>query len=187
MTIEQIDSSKVLIVLGSKDMRDFALEYRTMSFEDPHSRKILGSILSLACTKTGISAKGRRMTVEALPHPDGCLILLTLEDSRKRRVYKIKRRTQAVCAVFENAENLIRAASALGGGGKAPDSSLYYYRDKYCLIFDSLYIPHCVMNILGEFSQRIIPGSVTAARVRENGKEIIDSDAHNRIREYFLN
>ena len=80
MTIEQIDSGKVMILLKNSDMKDFALEYSSLSFSDPHSRRILTRLLSLACSKTGVSAKNKKMFVEALPHKNGCLILLTLKE-----------------------------------------------------------------------------------------------------------
>lgn len=185
MTIEQIDSSKILIVLGDKDMRDFALEYGTMSFDDPHSRKILGSILTLACTKTGMSTKGKRMLVEALPHPDGCLILLTLEANRKPRVYKIKRKKRAVCAVFENAEELIRASVVLKNNINVPENSLYFYGDKYYLILDSIYIPCSVMRVLREFSLKVIQSNIFSARIKENGRLILKGKAHCLIGKHF--
>ncbi|MGN0487922.1 MAG: adaptor protein MecA [Ruminococcus sp.] len=185
MTIEQIDSSKVLIVLGDKDMRDFALEYGTMSFDDPHSRKILGSILTLACTKTGISTKGKRMLVEALPHPDGCLILLTLEVIRKPRVYKIKRKKRAVCAVFENVEELIKVSAVLKNNKSVPENSLYFYDEKYCLIIESFHIPCSVMRVLREFSVNIFQSKISVARIKENGRLILESKAHCLIGQYF--
>ena len=113
MTIEQIDPGKVMIVLGSNDMKDFSLEYNTLSFKDPHSRKILSRLLTLACSKTGMSIDNKKMLVEALPHKSGCLILLTLKPKTKRRVYRVKKPDRILCAVFPDVESLIGASLAL--------------------------------------------------------------------------
>ncbi len=99
MTIEQIDTGKVMIVLGSSDMKDFSLEYKTLSFSDPHSRKILSRLLTLACTKTGLSIENKKMLVEALPHKSGCLILLTLKP-KTRSGFTGSRSPKNACVVF---------------------------------------------------------------------------------------
>jgi hypothetical protein len=52
MIIEQIDSSKVLISLCNNDMEDYQLEFGTMDFENPHSKKILMRLLGIVCNKT---------------------------------------------------------------------------------------------------------------------------------------
>lgn len=51
MTIDKIKSNKILITLCDEDMRDFSLDYDTLSLYDNHSRKILMRILQIACLK----------------------------------------------------------------------------------------------------------------------------------------
>ena len=93
MTVEQIDSSKVLISLCNEDLTEYSLRFDTMSFNDPHSRRILNKLLTIACGKTGIKQeKDKSMLVEAMPHSNGCLILLTMNHKKKKRtVYRIKK------------------------------------------------------------------------------------------------
>ena len=57
MIIEQIDSSKVLISLCNNDMEDYQLEFGTMDFENPHSKKILMRLLGIVCYKTDCPQK----------------------------------------------------------------------------------------------------------------------------------
>lgn len=89
MTIDKIKSNKILITLCDEDMRDFSLDYDTLSLYDSHSRKILMRILQIACFKTDIEIKDKRMIVEALPTVDGCMLLLTVED-KNRKKYRLQ-------------------------------------------------------------------------------------------------
>ena len=171
MTIEQIDSGKVMIVLGSNDMKDFSLEYNTLSFNDPHSRKILSRLLTLACSKTGMSIDNKKMLVEALPHKSGCLILLTLKPKTKRRVYRVKKPNRCLCCIFTDVERLIRASLALCS--KLPENKIYSYRDKYYLLIEDNIALHALSQ-LEEFSDCYVCSKIAAAKVREAGREIGD-------------
>ena len=91
MIIEQIDSSKVLISLCNNDMEDYQLEFGTMDFENPHSKKILMRLLGIVCNKTGLSTKNKQLLLETLPLDSGCLILVTFMDTKpKINKYRIK-------------------------------------------------------------------------------------------------
>ena len=169
MTIEQIDPSKVMIVLGSNDMKDFSLEYNTLSFKDPHSRKILSRLLTLACSKTGMNVDNKKMLVEALPHKSGCLILLTLKPKTKRRVYRVKKPNRCLCCIFFDVEKLICASVALYS--KLPENMIYNYNDKYYLLIEDN-IALRVLAQLEEFSDCYVCSKIAAAKVREAGKKI---------------
>lgn len=171
MTIEQIDKGKVMIVLGSNDMKDFSLEYSTLSFNDPHSRKILSRLLTLACSKTGMNIDNKKMLVEALPHKSGCLILLTLKPKNKRRVYRVKKPDKCMCSVFGNVDHLIDAAAALSG--QLPGSRVYLFNDKYYLIIEENIALYPLAR-LEEFSDCYICSKIAAAKVSEAGSEIGD-------------
>lgn len=185
MTIEQIDGSKVLILLGSQDMKDFSLEYKTLSFTDPHSRRILLRLLTLACTKTGVNIENKKMIVEALPHPNGCLILLTLTPKNKRKIYKIKRSPKNLCCIFKDSEALIQASVALSRKSALPENSVYLYKDKYCLIVADKPVSLSALAMLEEFSESFVCSGVVCARIRENGKEISSQNAMENIGKFF--
>lgn len=173
MTIEQIDSSKVMILLGCDDMKDFSLEYETLGFSDPHSRRILSRLLKLACNKTGMSVNNKRMYVEALPHKSGCLILLTLTEKNKRRVYKIKKSDKSYCCIFKDVEALIGASIALKKF-PLPKGSVFLQDKKYYLIIDTMPLSLYLMSALEEFSDAYVCSKTTCARIAENGKELGD-------------
>ncbi|MBQ5348038.1 MAG: adaptor protein MecA [Ruminococcus sp.] len=171
MKIEQIDSSKVMILLGCDDMKDFSLEYETLGFTDPHSRRILSRLLKLACTKTGMSVNNKRMYVEALPHKSGCLILLTLTEKRSRRIYRIKKSDKSCCCVFDDVEALIRASAALKKF-QSPDGSVYFTDGKYYLIIDTMPLSLYYMSTLEEYSTAYVCSKPACARIAENGKAL---------------
>lgn len=177
MTIEQIDASKVMILLGKGDMKDFLLEYETLSFSDPHSRRILSRLLKLACTKTGLDTTGKKMLVEALPHKSGCLILLTLTPKRKKQVYKVKQSDNSLCCVFDDVEALIQAGIALGKTCYLPKNSVYLYLGKYYLLIERKPISVFTTAMLEEFSQAYMLDQISFARIRENGKLICENSA----------
>ncbi len=66
MTINRLDGERVLVVLGGKDMTDFALDFKKMSLQNAHARKVLLRLTRLACRKSGIDTNGKRVNVEAL-------------------------------------------------------------------------------------------------------------------------
>ncbi len=171
MTIEQIDTSKVMIVLGSNDMKDFSLEYSTLSFSDPHSRKILSRLLTLACSKTGMNIENKKMLVEALPHKSGCLILLTLKPKRKRRVYRVKKPNKSLCCIFESTDSLIDASTAVGES--LPENEVFYYNDKYYLVTDSNLALY-PLALLEEFAECYVCSRIASAKVKEAGKSLGD-------------
>lgn len=184
MTIEQIDKSKVMILLGTEDMRDFSLEYETLSFSDPHSRRILNRLLKLACTKTGVDTLGKKMYVEALPHKSGCLILLTLMPKREKRIYKVKKCDRKLCCVFESVEALIQACTALRGL-YLPRNSVYFMDDRYYLLVENRPMSVYVLAILEEFSDTYMCDIIRSARICENGRLVAENRAVSRISEAF--
>ncbi len=181
MTIEQIDTSKVMILLGSEDMRDFSLEYSKLGFSDPHSKKILRRLLTLACSKTGISPDNKRMFVEALPHKSGCLILLTLTPKTRRRKYRIKKSAKCLCAVFDTVDDLLDCCCAASARLPGFANSVYLYGGKYYLIIDNSPVSLYTLALFCEFAECYTCSRVAAARIREAGRAISEGNAVRTI------
>ncbi len=183
MTIEQIDNSKVLISLCTEDMADFSLQFGKMSFHDSHSRIILSRLLSIACTKTGLAVEDKSLLVEALPHQNGCLLLITAVPKRtKRKIYKIKKSASLPCYCFKNAENLLSAIEKLNGGNSFYcGNCAYLYKDKYFIVFDYPALSIKTKMILSEFSTVCTGSKSFIARVKEAGKLLADVNAVEQI------
>ena len=165
MTIDRIKSNKILITLGNEDMRDFSLDYDTLSLYDSHCRKIIMRILQVACFKTDIEIKDKKMTVEALPTVNGCILLLTVEDRKSRR-YRL-----------QNRKNFLEVIRLLYRQNVCCNkNSAYEQNGTYYLVFDYPAVPKRFKRILHEYGARC-GSNVFAARLRENAKEICKTNA----------
>ena len=63
MTIEQIDSNRILIALCDDDMKSFSLEFESMTLSDPHVKEMIQRLLKFASNETGISVKNKKMLI----------------------------------------------------------------------------------------------------------------------------
>lgn len=172
MKIEQIDNSKVVINLCSRDMEDYKLEYEQISFQNNHSRKILVRLLRLVCSKTGFTIADKTMFVEAVPHADGCTLLVTFVDNKKKK-YKIKRPKECICFSFGNLENLIESINILYRENLFLQyGKIYFFRENYYFVFDFFPVPTRAKHILNEFGCRTRCSKIFLSRLKEAGKSI---------------
>ncbi len=178
MTIEQLDTRKVLISLCSEDMENFELKFNDMSFCDEHSRKVLLRLTQLACIKTGLEIKKGTVLMEALPHQSGCLLLVTLMEKPKRKTYKVKRFKEFPCFVFDSAEEMLSCAESLGSKDISVNrNSLWLYAGRYYLLFDYPLISPVCRGVLCEYSREIKGTAVNLSRIRESGKLLCRDNA----------
>ncbi len=178
MTIEQLDTSKVLISLGSEDMKNFELKFENLSFYSEHSKRILLRLLKLACMKAGISAKSKSVLMEALPHRSGCLILVTMMEEKQCGSYKVKSTAPKTCFVFEGAEDLLSAAGEIFGQNlDLHGNSLWLAEDRYYLVFDSPLLKLRAQDILAEYGTRQKTTKTQLARIKERGKLLQEGNA----------
>lgn len=186
MTIEQLDSTKVLISLCAQDMKNYSLEFDTMDFEKPHCKKILTRLLAIACEKTGFNIDDGYLLVEALPYDNGCLILITASEKRGRRIYKIKKNNRSLCCVFEDTESFITAVLQLAKSGLSlyPNSA-YFYNEKYYLVFACPALPKRARVLLSEYARVMLCNRSFAARLSESGKIIAKKNAVKIISKSF--
>ena len=63
MTIEQIDSNRILIALCDDDMKSFSLEFESMTLSNPHVKEMIQRLLKFASNETGISVKNKKMLI----------------------------------------------------------------------------------------------------------------------------
>ena len=189
MTIDKIKSNKILITLCDEDMRDFSLDYDTLSLYDSHSGKILMRILQIACFKTDIDItytilengldieiKDKRIVVEALPTVDGCMLLLTVED-KKRKKYRLQNGKKCSCYDVGNSKNFLDVIQLLYKQNVCCNKNSAYEKDGvYYLIFDYPAVPKRFKRILHEYGVRC-GDNIFAANLRENAQEICRSNA----------
>lgn len=186
MTVDRLSDNRVLIVLCTKDMEDYRLDYKTLSLNDLHSRKILMRIMQLACLKSGIEIKGKSIKLETLYLEGGCYILITVDEKHRTRTYKIKKPRECRCYSLGNGTNFLNAIEQLYRQNVCCNKNrAYVYNDKYYLIFDYPSIPRRLRIVLSEFGKKV-GNKADAARVKENGRELCSSNAIAQIGQYLV-
>ncbi len=182
MTINRLDGQRVLVVLEDKEMTDYALDFGKMDMENAHARKILLRLTRLACRKSGIETRGRRVSVEALSMGESCYLLVTVRRHPQR--YRLKR-SEVVCCRLANCTDFLNAVEMLyrlrwyGTGNAA-----YEWNGSYYLLFD-FPLPLSARRVLQEYAvQR--GGALLAARVREQGRPLCERNAVSVIGEKLV-
>lgn len=178
MTIEQLDTTKVLISLCSEDMEKFALRFNDMSFCDEHSKKVLLRLTQLACMKTGVEMKKGAVLMEALPHQSGCLLLVTLLEKKRRKTYKVKKFREFPCFGFDCIDDLLSCVEILGSKDiPVHRNSLWLYGNRYYLVFDYPALSPVCRGLICEFADEVKSTAVTLSRIRESGKLLCRNNA----------
>lgn len=174
MTVNRLDSNRVLIILGDKDMSDFSLDYNVMSLDDSHSRRILLRIMRLACQKSGVRTEGKRVNIEALMMGEGCYLLVTV--GSRRGTYRLKNGS-SICYRLGGSDVFLSAIEALYRQGiYCGKNAAYELNGEYYLIFDYPGVPKALGRVLTEFAEKK-GGIIAAARVRERGTPICERSA----------
>ncbi len=173
MTINKLDGSRVLVVLGDKDMTDFALDFRSLGLENDHARKILLRLTRLACHKSGIDIRGKRLHVEALMMGEDCYLLVTV----KNRVRKYILRRGGSCWRFATVTDFLNAVeAALRSRCCTTKNAAFEWNGSYYLLFDYPALPKALRRVLSEFSAERA-GALQSAQVREHGRLLCAKNA----------
>ena len=186
MTIKKLNSTKVLITLKREDMRDFELSFDKISLKDEHSKKILTRLLKLACLNTGMQFNGNRFFIEALPNDMGCLLLISVVEGKKRKIYRIKKYTTRLCYRFDSATDMMNAISALYEmKGYYYSNSMYMQNDKYYLVFEYPNISNRLKILLSEYASKISADDIFISRLNEYSKVISKNNAIKELGKFF--
>ncbi len=179
MKISQISPDKVLISLCNEDMKSFDLDFYDMGFSDPHSKKILKRLLSLACLSNSIPTENKKILCEALKISDGCVLLVSFCDkAQERKKYRIKRIKECPCYKFSDTDTMLSAVKTLYSTDTLYyNNSAYLYNNSYYLVFDYPVVPQKAKKILSEFAKAVKGTKPFIARLCESGKKISGGNA----------
>lgn len=179
MTVEQLDKARVLISLKAEDMDTYAISIDKLNLNNKSTKEALTRLMKLALDKVGISTGNKAVLVEAMPHREGLLILVTVDLMRKlRRVYHIKKPYMMPCCRFENAEGLLSCVERIKTEEiKLPKNSLWQYREKFYLLFDFTGISPRAGAALSEYARCFSVSLTGIARIKELGRELLKSNA----------
>ncbi len=186
MTVDKLSSNKVLIVLCTKDMEDYRLDYNTLSLNDIHCRKILMRILQIACSKSGIEIKGKSVRLETILLEGGCYILITVDEKHRFHTYRIKKTSESRCYSLGSGDNFLNTIEKLYRQNVCCNkNSAYVYNNEYYLIFEYPAIPCKLKKVLSEYGEKK-GGRSVAARIKENGKELCAVNAIAQIGRHLV-
>ena len=180
MTINRLDERRVLVVLADRDMSDFALSFAEMGMDNAHSRRIILRLTKLACRKTGIDTRGKRLSVEALMMGEGCYLLVTVKGITRR--YRLKR-GGGVCFRFEGCSEFLGAVeAAYRRGFMCAKNAAYVRGGVYYLLFGYPALPKALRGLLSEFGT-LTGGALKCAQIREHAEVICPRKAISVIGE----
>lgn len=185
MTIEQLDKWRVLISLKPQDMDTYAISIDKLNIKDKACKDTLKAILKEALDKVGISTEDKAVLVEAMPHREGILILVTVDFMRHiRKTYRIKKPRMLPCCKFDSAEGLLSCVEHLKTEKvKLLPNSLWQYKNGFYLIFELSGISPKAKAVLSEYALCHSVSLTRIARIKEAGKELLKSNAVEKIAE----
>ena len=189
MTIETLGEGRVLVSLKTQDIDRYRINIEKLNLRDEDTKESLKSLMSLALKESGINPQGRAVLVEAMPHKDGMLILITVDYVKKlRKVYKVKRPSMLPVCRFKNAEELLGCVERLMSEKVSSGAnSLWQYGEELYLIFASSVISPRARVVLSEFSLCQSMSMMKIARIKEAGKMLADKNAVDIIGQSLAN
>ena len=164
MRIDRLDQKTILVAMAQQDMRDYALDFAAGA-DAARSREGLKALMRRVGEECGLNSRGRSFLVEALPARDGCLLIISVHPSRRRK-YRFKRHTLRTVCVFDDADILLDWLAL------KPRFSytVYRYEDRWALI-PSITAKPSALVLLCEYGRILTADAPTLARIREYGTE----------------
>ncbi len=183
MIIEQIDGKRLLISLKEEDMKAYAVNIEKLNIKDEASRSSLKALLKYACSKVGLELSKKAVLVEAMPHKEGVLILVTIEALEKlRKTYKVKKQPTLPCCRFDSAEKLLSCVEKLKKEQlKLQSNSLWRLGGEYYLLFNMSGLSSRASVVLSEYGRCMSLSLSICARIREAGVELENGNAVEKI------
>ena len=184
MTISRLSGNRVLIFLGTGDLRDYALDFSRMDASDSRSMSILSHLSRAACKDKGIPTAGKRLSVEALSMNDGCYLLVTV-GAGGAKGKRFRSRCATLCYRFERVGSFLDCLSLLHRAGIAcAKSRAYEHHGAYYLVFGYPTLPRQARVLLSEFDAKKCP-ALTASRLSEYGTLLCPKHAVSVIGQYL--
>lgn len=173
MTIEMIGQGTILVSLGDDDMRRYSL---LPEDEADKTRKGLKELLCRVGEVCGLDHRGKSYLVEALPCPNGCLLIISVRRIRRRRVFRVKRQKAYELCVFFSADAMLDYwQNSQRQGGYA----VYRYEGQYVLL-PSLSVSEKINAKLSEYGELYPVSETVFARIREHGELLMQNPSSRR-------
>lgn len=187
MEQELLKNGSLRIFVSKRELDAFGIRFETLDIRTERTRAFLTAVLLAANATAEMDLS--RLTIEALPTEEGCLLLLTPlwatpRKLRSRRaesplVYHFAS-TDALLALAKGWKRLYPAPHRLGNPLGA--SSLYAFADGYRLVLSPVSpLSRAASVLLDEWGVRAGVGDAAAAFAAEHGKALCVGDALPRL------
>ncbi len=185
MQMERLENGCLKIVLSEQELCDRRLSFSLLDYRNTETRQALSRLLREAESRTGFHAPGTLM-IEALPLSDGCLLLITPEQSRPR--LRLRRSVGPFVYRLPDADCLLALAAGFGSDPlhvrSLSASSLYREGEGYCLIvYPALTFSKKTRRLLETFAVSWREGEGAAAFAAEHGRRLICGNALMQLSE----
>ena len=178
MNIEKINSEKLLISLCDKELEEYNLTYEGLSFSDNRSKRVIEELLIRAEGKTGMKLNGKKLMIEAMKYDHGCILLVTVVNRHKRKIYSIKSRSNNYAFRFDCAEELLACIEQLYRANETnKKSSILSDSRNYYLLLGNCIPSESFMRITGEYAKSVQSGKITCSALREKCNVIAAENA----------
>ena len=164
MTIDKLSGDIILVSLMRDDMEMYRLDFSA----DKEVRTGLKRLLLKVGEECGLDHSDKSYLIEALPGGDGCLLIISVRNVRKRKIYRVKRTRRYACCRFGEADALLdflRQGQRLG-------CSVYRLGEEYILLPD-LPPSDRLRGLMNEYGEVVELSAVELARVRELGRPML--------------
>lgn len=182
-----VHDSKLKVILTVEDLEELQIDYESMDYEDPQTRKALLRMLEQAREEIGFEPRKSKLFIEVYPcEGGGCVLFFTC--LRQPGAVREGRGMEPVLFEFEDVEALTAGAGKTFAryGHRIYRSSLYRLQDRYRLIVYPLdYADRLSVYFLSEFGRNVGEGRLLAAYTEEHGQELIRDRAIEKISEIF--
>ena len=167
MTIEMLDTGTILVSMRQEDMRDYRIDFDDKTDLEA-AKKGLTRLMYRVGEACGLDHRDKSYLIEALPSGSGCLLVISVHKTGRRR-YRIKRPAERMVCVFDTADGLL---DCLEKTEACVGYTLYLYRDRYVLLPQGD-IGRRTQALLSEYGRVYQKDAVAVARVAEYGRLLL--------------
>ena len=182
MLIDVLSEGTILVSLSSEDMDRYSLDFG--SDDGSSARAGLTRLLRKVGEDCGLDHRSKSYLIEALPGGSECLLIISVRQVKKRRVYRVKREKLYDCCYFASADDMLDFLHR----GDDFGYRIYSVMGEYHLVPD---LPPCerLAGILGEYGSVKRLSAVGTARLIESGTLIYERGtkrSRHMVRNGFL-
>ena len=200
MQFERINDNKIKVLFLREDIRQWNVNIKNLAENTQEMQNMVWSVLRLAEKEIGFSINGAQLQVEAVPKSaDEFIIIITRLPAASNRNHirgarvvppetVVKKRPKGGAPIyifrFRGFDDAVKGAKAIAGSFEGR-STLYKYEEKFYRTIVNKDTFFEAGNIMSEYSEKMVISSLIEGRLREYGKQMIESGAVEILAQEF--